>query len=144
MKVTSPATAEEFDKYYDLRWQALRAPWGQPRGSERDEHEAGAEHAVIWGDDRRPLAVGRLHFNTPTEAQIRYMAVAKHAQRRGLGRAVVEHLEQAARERGATEIVLNARKEVAPFYARLGYEAVGAGPTILGSIEHVRMRKSLF
>jgi predicted GNAT family N-acyltransferase len=142
MEVAAPATDDQFARYYDLRWRVLRQPWGEPPGSERDDLEASAEHAVIWAADGTALAAGRLHFNTPAEAQIRYMAVSPTAQGRGLGRRIVEHLEQFARRRGATAIVLNSRDAVAGFYHRLGFESVGAGPTHFG-IPHIRMMKRI-
>jgi predicted GNAT family N-acyltransferase len=120
----------------------LRAPWGAPRGAERDELEDSADHAVIWGDAGEALAVGRLHLNSPDEAQIRYMAVAPAARGRGLGRLVVEHLERVARARRAASVVLNARREATGFYERLGYVVVGPAPTFM-SIPHFRMRKEL-
>jgi predicted GNAT family N-acyltransferase len=143
MRVTQPQSDEQFARYYELRWQVLRAPWGGPRGSERDELEGQSEHAWIVDDAGEPLAVGRLHFNSTEESQIRYMAVAEKARGRGLGRRIVEHLEGIARARGATTVVLNARQAVVPFYLRQGYEVVGDGPTMFGSIAHLRMSKRL-
>ena len=143
MDVRSPRTQEEFTRYYELRWQVLRAPWAQPPGSERDELEDAAEHAFIQSDDGEPLAVGRLHFNSPEEAQIRYMAVAEPSRGQGLGGRIVEYLEAIAREHGAQRVVLNAREEVSGFYAALCYEVVGAGPTMFGTVAHVRMQKRL-
>ena len=61
----------------------------------------------------------------------------------GLGRRMLEYLEQAARRRGVTSIFLNARDRAVPFYAKLGYEAVGEGPMLFGFIPHMAMRKQL-
>lgn len=143
MEVRSPRSEEEFARLYQLRWEVLRAPWGEPPGSERDDADATADHAYIQTADGQPLAAGRLHFNTPEEAQIRYMAVAEAARGQGLGRRIVEYLEAIARGRGARTIILNARDEVSGFYTIMGYEIVGAGPTLFGAVTHVRMRKRL-
>jgi N-acetylglutamate synthase-like GNAT family acetyltransferase len=143
MIVRPPQSHEEFAQYFDLRWRVLRAPWGQPRGSEQDELENSAEHAMIVDDAGRVLAVGRLHFNSHDEAQIRYMAVDDEARGRGLGSLIVEYFEQIARQRGANVIVLNARNEVTGFYARLGYEIVGEGPTMFDIVAHSKMSKRL-
>jgi ribosomal protein S18 acetylase RimI-like enzyme len=143
MRVRSPQTAGEFASYFDLRWRVLRAPWGAPRGSERDELEAAADHAMFCSDDGTPLGVGRLHFNSTAEAQIRYMAVGESARGQGLGRRIVEHLEGLARQRGADRIVLNARDEAVEFYRKLGYETIQRAPTMFGSIAHYRMEKQL-
>ena len=34
--VSSPASKIDFEKYYALRYEVLRKPWGQAPGSERD------------------------------------------------------------------------------------------------------------
>ncbi len=94
MEVRSPRTDAEFERYYELRWQVLRAPWGEPRGSERDEFDEAAEHAFVQTDEGEALATGRLHFNSPEESQIRYMAVADRARGQGLGHRIVEHLRR--------------------------------------------------
>jgi predicted GNAT family N-acyltransferase len=140
MHVTTPATEDEFARYFELRWQVLRRPWSQPPGSERDELEADAEHAVIWDPAGSAIAAGRLHFNTATEAQIRYMAVSPSAQGRGLGRLIVEHLESIARHGRAETIVLNSRASAVGFYERLGFHSTGAAAPVFG-IPHVRMTK---
>lgn len=115
LEVRSPQTDDEWAAYYELRWLVLRAPWNQPAETARDPVENVSEHAVILDGDGRALATGRLHFNSPTEGQLRSMATAEHARGQGWGRQVVEHLEEVARQRGATTIVLNARYEAVGF-----------------------------
>ena len=139
----SPQSAAEWDDYFDLRWRVLRAPWQQPRGSEKDDHETSSEHLMIVGKDSRPLAVGRLHFNSPDEAHVRFMAVDPGAQGRGCGSAILLEFERRARAAGATSIVLNARDEAQRFYQKRGFTVVGPAPTIFDAIKHVRMRKEL-
>ncbi|QDT74864.1 putative N-acetyltransferase YjcF [Lacipirellula limnantheis] len=146
MEVTSPRTAEEFERYFALRWQVLRDPFQQPRGSERDDLDrpgSGTEHAVIFGDSGEAIAAGRIQLNSPEEAQIRYMAVAESRRGEGLGRLIVRRLEEIARQRGAKYAVLNARDEAVGFYRALGYIVVGVGPTIFGSVTHSRMQRLL-
>jgi ribosomal protein S18 acetylase RimI-like enzyme len=146
MEVTTPRTPDEFARYFELRWQVLRDPFGQPRGSERDELDAegsGTEHAVIFTDAGEAVAAGRIQLNTPAEAQVRYMAVAESQRGLGLGRLIVRRLEEIARSRGASYAVLNARDEAVGFYRSLGYEVVGVGPTIFGTVTHSRMQRTL-
>jgi predicted GNAT family N-acyltransferase len=138
-----PRTPAEWDDYFDLRWRVLRAAWHQPRGSEKDDREADSEHLMIVGPDSRALAVGRLHFNTPAEAQVRFMAVAPEAQGRGLGSTILREFARRARAAGATSIVLNARDDAQRFYQKHGFVVVGPAPTIFDAVKHVRMRKKL-
>ncbi len=136
----SPGSPEEWEGYYDLRWRVLRGPWGQPRGSERDECDADSFHAALWDGDA-PVAAGRLHFNSPLEGQIRYMAVDPNWRGLGLGGRILACLEGQAVTAGAGLIVLNAREEVAAFYARHGYRDVGSAGLLFGVIPHLKMEK---
>lgn len=138
-----PITESEWDSYFRLRWRVLREPWNQPRGSERDNLEAQSIHLMIKSGDGGAAAVGRLQFNTPEEAQVRYMAVAPEAQGCGLGSTLLCELEARARKDGARTIVLNAREPARAFYERNGYSVEGPAATLFGVIRHVRMRKSL-
>ena len=143
MSPVSPKSEAEWEDYFDLRWRVLRAPWQQPRGSEKDDRESESEHLMIVGKDSRPLAIGRLHFNTADEAQIRFMAVDPLAQGRGLGSAILQECERRARAAGATSIVLNARDDAQRFYQKHGFAVIGPAPTIFDAVKHVRMRKEL-
>ena len=143
LPLASPQNGAEWDDYFDLRWRVLRAPWQQPRGSEKDDLEAESQHLMIAGEDSRPLAIGRLHFNTPAEAQVRFMAVDPSAQGRGLGGKILQECERRARAAGAKSIVLNARDDAERFYLKHGFEVVGPAPTIFDAVKHVRMRKVL-
>jgi GNAT superfamily N-acetyltransferase len=142
--VRAPATPAEVAAYRDLRWRVLRAPWGRPRGSELDAREDGAIHRVaVEAATGRVIGTGRAHCNSPTEAQIRGMAVAEDWRGRGVGGAVLRDLEAAARAAGATRLVLSARDTAAPFYARHGYAVERPGELLFGAIPHVWMGRRL-
>ena len=143
MVILVPTTPEAFERYYAFRHRLLRGPWGQPRGSERDEREAGAVHLMVCADDGNVIGVGRLHFNAPDEAQVRYMAVDEDCRGQGIGRCILTALEERARAAGARRIVLDARAPAERFYAKQGYRSLGAAHTLFGRIAHVRMEKIL-
>ena len=143
MDIRAPATAEEFTRYYAFRHRLLRGPWGQPPGSERDEQEEQATHLMVTAADGNVIGVGRVHFNNPEEAQIRFMAVDEDCRGQGIGRRILVALEEQARAAGARRIVLNARKPAERFYAKQGYRTLGEAHTLFGRIAHVRMAKDL-
>ena len=138
-----PQTDAEWESYRALRWLVLRKPWGQPLAPDAGEDREDCVHAMIPGEDGRAVAVGRIIFKSDGTAQVRSMATVEHLRGQGLGQRVLEYLEQAARRRGVTSIILNARDRAVPFYARLGFEAVGEGPLLFGCIPHTAMRKQL-
>ena len=138
-----PATAAQLEDYYALRWRELREPWGQPRGSERDDLEGVARHLAVTDDAGITIGVGRLHFNEADEAQIRYMATAGTHRGRGVGSAIIRKLESIAVDAGSTHILINARLNAVAFYQKLGYEIIGDGHVLYGTIHHKVMRRRL-
>lgn len=142
-RIEPPRTGADFAALYDLRWQLLRAPWQQPRGSERDEHDATAIHALARHAQGELLGIARLHRIDEHCGQIRYLAVRPEWQGQGIGTALLCWLEDRAREEGLKEIVLNARAPSVGFYRRLGYAETGEGPVLFGTLPHRRMRKRL-
>lgn len=142
-KVRAPESSAEFIDYYDLRWRILRAPWQQPRGSERDAYEENAIHAMALNEDGRIVGVARLHQINRATAQLRYMAVEEQWQQSGIGNALLGYLETHAREHGVRLIRLNARENSVAFYRKRGYQVTGPGHLLYGEIQHQKMQKKL-
>ncbi|MDZ7804470.1 GNAT family N-acetyltransferase [Thiohalophilus sp.] len=143
MQIVTPQTPAQFDAYYELRWRTLRAPWHQPRGSERDEHEANATHRMIIDDAQQVRAVGRLHALEAGTGQLRYMAVDPDYRGQGLGKQILSALEEAARAQGLQQLILHAREPVVDFYRRQGYALLDQSHTLFGEIVHYEMSKTL-
>ena len=141
--LTEPQSEADWQSYFDLRWRVLRAPWNQPPGSERDAQEDQSIHLMLCDPSRHAVAVGRLHFRSSIEAQIRYMAVEQAFAGRGLGSRILQELERRAFSAGVKRLVLNARKDVVPFYLKHHYSVTDSADTLFGVIEHVRMEKEI-
>lgn len=139
-QIRQPQTEQEWQQYYQLRWQVLRQPWQQPLGSERDEFEADSYHLMLITADNDIVAVGRIHKITDTAAQIRYMAVAAAYRGKGAGRRILQALEQQAVLWQCFSITLNAREFAINFYQGLGYQAKGEAEALFG-IAHTKMEK---
>ncbi len=140
--IKPPETENELAQMYRLRWRILRAPWGEPEGSEKDDIENDCFH-VIAVDNNKVIACGRLQFNNESEAQIRYMAVEPAYEGRGIGRQIVTMLEQHAAAHSRNNIVLDAREGAVGFYEKLGYRVTEKSYLLFGSIQHWRMHKKL-
>ena len=138
--IGSPETGEEFEKYYEIRWRILRKSWGKPRGSEKDDNEEKAIHIMALIDDEI-VGIGRVHFNSDIEAQIRYMAVEKEHRGKTIGSLVLKELEKRAKIGGAKYIILNARENAIKFYRKHDYEIEREAHTLFESIRHWKMRK---
>jgi ribosomal protein S18 acetylase RimI-like enzyme len=142
-RIISPETAADFAAYYALRYAVLRAPWDQPPGSERAPDDDQATHALLLGPDHQALGVCRLHLQTPQEAQVRFMAIHPDHQGQGLGRQLLDYMEQQARQQGASYVSLQAREQAVPFYESCGYTVQEKTYLLFGQIQHYRMEKEL-
>lgn len=138
--IRRPNSPEEWDSYFNLRYQVLRAPWNQPRGSERNEGDASAEHFAFF-ENEQIIGVGRLDFTVNLGSQIRFMAVDDRYQGKGIGRQLMEHMENIARNKGCKETILHAREIALPFYEKLGYQNTEKSHLLFGEIQHYLMNK---
>ena len=118
---------------------------GIAREDEWDAADHTAVHAVVTNRLGMPVATGRLLVEGASgsgTARIGRMAVDRTLRGSGVGRQVVQALEQAARLRGDTRLVLGAQRSAEGFYGRLGYTPYGEPYDEVG-IPHVGMARVL-
>jgi ribosomal protein S18 acetylase RimI-like enzyme len=132
----------QFEQALQLRYRVLRAPHGMPKGTETDNHEAGAIHVVAI-EGGRVIGTGRGNNLGKGIYQVRFMATDPDQRSRGVGRGVLQKIEELAQAEGGRAIELNARISAQDFYTKQGYQIIGTGPIMFDDIEHVIMRKQL-
>ena len=125
----------------ELRREVLRKPLGLEYTERQLADEAGQLHLGAFDGER---AVGCLLLKEKGggEVQMRQVAVSPAAQRRGVGRLLVEESEKEARRRGWRRMILHARLTAVAFYERLGYEIEGEPFQEIG-LPHRLMAKML-
>jgi N-acetylglutamate synthase-like GNAT family acetyltransferase len=133
----------ELETILQLRFAVLRAPWNQSKESATDELEEGAYNAYILSDQGNAIACGRLQENENKVGQIRYMAVDKAWQGKGLGKSILEALEKKALDLGFKTIELQARENAVEFYKNNGYTVEEKSFLLWGQIQHYKMSKIL-
>lgn len=84
----------------------------------------------IWKDGK-PIAVGALRAVDATHGELKSMFVADEARGRGVGRALLDHLVDFAREKGMTRLSLETGASdyfdaARALYARNGFEVCDA------------------
>ena len=106
-----------------------------------DETDAAAVHILLWdGDDA--VATARILPYGDGNMLVGRIAVLPTRRGGGLGRIVVGAAERAAREMGASRIVIHAQKHACGFYLALGYSSFGEEDSVEGKA-HVWMEKIL-
>ncbi len=125
-----------------LRMQVFVEEQGVPAELELDEWDPRSVHAVVTNRLDMPIATGRLLPADQGVSRIGRMAVAQPLRATGLGRQVLDHLMQVARERGDQAVVLHAQQTAQAFYERAGFEVQGE-PFEEAGLAHITMRCAL-
>ncbi|MFE8597586.1 GNAT family N-acetyltransferase [Archangium gephyra] len=119
-----------------------------PEGIERDAEDAKAYHVLAF-QGGHAIGTGRLVMlpeppsgETGTWGQIGRMAVLKAHRKARVGLMLLTTLEDEARRRGVSGIMLHSQLYALEFYKKQGYEALGEVFQEAG-IEHLEMRKKL-
>lgn len=141
--IRSPQNETEWQAYFELRYDILRAPWGQAKGSEQTADEAQHQHFAFFNEANQIIGVGRLDQTAPHIGQVRFMAVAANQQGKGIGKAIIDEIEVVCKAKGFQHIILHAREVALPFYRKLGYQMVEPSHLLFGEIQHYLMQKTL-
>lgn len=117
---------------------------GVPEAIEVDAYDClreNCDHFLIRYDEQDIGAIRCLKTKAGT-IRIQRFCFFKAYRGLGLGKAVMESLEEAYREVGAAAVELDAKYAVSGFYEKCGYQKV-SGVFIEAGIEHVKMIKAL-
>jgi len=143
--VKYPKSDNDFEKYYNFRWEILRKPHNKPKGTEKDDLENESFHVMLM-DENNIIAVGRIHIikeDKNKKAQIRYMGVKDSYQKKGVGTILLKELEKFAKENEIKIIVLNARSNAIGFYKKNGYNLIKKTHLLFNHIQHWLMKKNI-
>lgn len=119
--------------------------WAANKRPDRYPLEDESTHAVVAEADRESDDIVGFGWVDLEAGEVTAVYVHPDHARQGVGRAILEHLETAAREAGLESLGLTASVNAAPFYERFGYEPVEhVDHDINGErLECVRMRTEL-
>ena len=133
--------SSDYDKMISLRIEVLLKPIGIPSSFIRPAAEV---KDVLVGAFQNADLIGCCVLTkvNDTTIQLRQMAVDTLTQGTGVGAAIIDYAEAAAKERGYTKLSLNARDTVIPFYEKCGYHVTDEGFTEV-NIPHHTMVKDL-
>ncbi len=143
VQIIEPQSLLDWDAYYNLRFELLRKPWNQPKGSEKSDNEEACFHALAIDDSNNYLGCGRAEWLDSSTIQIRYMAVVVNAQGLGIGAKILTYLETKLKKEGAEMAQLQARENAISFYTKQGYVLKEKSHLLFGEIQHYLMEKQL-
>ncbi len=130
--------AHEQARLSHLRRTVFIDEQGVPEALEWDADDAGSLHFLVVDRGGQAIACARLL----PDGHLGRMAVLPAWRGRGVGRALLAAVLDAAQSRGHDTLRLSAQTHAAGFYARAGFTAMGDEYEEAG-IPHVAMQKTL-
>lgn len=127
----------------DLRNQVMRQPLGLDI---MDEDLSSEQTALILGafSETQLMGFGILAGGSEPVRKVEYLVVDDSLQSQGVGSQLLQALENAALNEGATTIELEARVTAQPFYERHGYHTTGERYLLPHApVDHILMSKML-
>jgi GNAT superfamily N-acetyltransferase len=118
-----PQSAADWAAYHAIRRAAIFAPLlpGQPYDeNDADEFRPGHLPHLLWCDGEI-VGVVRIDLIDAEQAGLRLIGIRPDRQRRGHGAVLLRLCEQAAREFGRRDVVINAHPTSLAFYLANGY-----------------------
>lgn len=111
-----------FDDAFSLRWKVFVEE--QHFHDEADDYDMIAHHLVIYDGDV-PIGTGRAIYMGDGVIKLGRICILKEYRGKGIGRLVMEALEEHGKEKNCNRLVLGAQLRVKDFYSSVGYTAVG-------------------
>ncbi len=144
IQIKQPATRDEYKAYYDLRFKVLREPWGQPRGTEKDDYEPISQHFMAVEDATGEIVgVVKMFEKAPGVCWFSHLAVANRYQKKGIGKLLMSHIEDQARAQSFQTMGCMSRLNTTGYFEKLGYKMAGLPTHYFGTTQVVWMDKTL-
>jgi len=145
IEIKTVTSADELERCKDIRFRVFVEEQKVPAEEELDRYDESPESAihVLAIVDGEPAGAGRLIEYDPQTAKLQRLAVLKQYRGQGVGKRLVQELEQHAERLGYDCCILDGQCHAEPFYASLGYVPISDKPFYDAGILHVRMKKSI-
>ena len=144
ISIKVPKTREDFRAYYELRYRVLRAPWGQPKDTEKDDYEPISQHFMAV-DDENGKVVGVIKMFEKSEGVgwFSHLAIDPRYQKKGIGSMLIETIEKTAREKDYRVIGCMSRLNTTAYFEKMGFRTAGLPTQYFGTTQVLWMEKEL-
>lgn len=132
------------ERCLNVRSEVFIIEKGVPKEIEVDNYDTLNEqcnHFLLKYNGIDVGAIRCLHISADA-IQIQRLCFLKEYRKLGLGRTVIEYIENYYGNQGVTEVRLDAKYEVSGFYEKCGYKKI-SDIFIEANIEHIKMMKEI-
>lgn len=131
----------EYEKTIDIRNDAFRKPQGLDIRDEDLSSDKDHEMYAGYINEEMMSTVFYAHIDSET-AQVKSVIVTDDYKKQGLGKYLMDFIEEKIKEKGYKKIKLMGRVSVEGFYKKLGYETISE-PFDYYKTPHIYMEKYL-
>jgi predicted GNAT family N-acyltransferase len=134
---------EDLRKAFAIRERVFVKEQGVPLEDEFDQFDqldGLCEHVLIHYNEQA-VGTGRIRFIDKI-GKLERICILEPYRKFGLGKMIIEALEEIAEERGAGQVKLHGQTQAEGFYKKLGYQTSSA-PFMEDGIPHILMVKEL-
>lgn len=124
-----------------IRYAVFQIEQGVSADLEFDGKDEQCEHLIAYQNQEAVGTIRLRELNSHT-LKIERLAVIQTARKQGVATVLMQAAIQLSRDRGYTQIVLNAQTYIKPFYLKLGFEPVGE-EFLEAGIVHIKMIQKL-
>jgi predicted GNAT family N-acyltransferase len=139
MKVQLVTSKSQLEDAYSVRLKVFVEEQKVPPEEEIDQYEDEAIHFVVYDNDK-PIGAGRFR-KIDNYAKVERICIDKEYRAKGIGKLLMETIENEATKIGLVAFKLNAQIQAVEFYRSLGYE-VCSNEFLDAGIPHVTMKKT--
>ncbi|KKK37002.1 acetyltransferase [Mesobacillus campisalis] len=122
MEVKLVQNEKELADAFSVRKTVFVGEQNVPVEEEIDHHEEESAHFVLYVNGE-PSGAGRFRV-VDGYGKVERICVLQQQRGTGAGMAIMEKIEDYAREKGMEKLKLNAQTHAIPFYGKLGYEVI--------------------
>lgn len=142
MKVKIISDEQQYRDALAVRRKVFMEEQHVPEDLEIDEYEETATHFVAYDDGGQPIGAGRCRRGDG-HCKVERICVLPFSRKQGIGEAIMDKIEQFAREQRLAVLKLHSQTHARRFYERLGYQICSEQEFLDAGIPHVAMRKGL-
>ena len=143
MNTKKVTTDEELKAAFSIRKEVFVKEQGVPLEDEFDQFDTldgQCEHIIVDYHDQ-PVGTGRLRF-VDGVGKLERICILESYRKYGLGKRIIEALEEIAEERGASKVKLHGQTHAEGFYQKFGYRTASE-VFMEDGIPHILMLKEL-
>ena len=104
VKWTTDTESKTYQDAIQIRYDVFITEQAFPEGSDIDHLEEDAEHLVLYSEENKPLAAARILETSKDVYLIERVVVAKEARKQGLGRVLMNAMEERIEENGGKRL----------------------------------------